>query len=152
MINSKLDKLLVETLFYLDLPSLAVGISIGETSKNNYKGLNYKSAVGYKDYITKEKLKPEHIFHMASVTKLFVGTAIMQLIEAGKISLETKAIEVLPWLIIEDPRHLEIRVKDLLCHTAGLGDVQDYGWYKPEFDAGALRRYIESEEVRKQII
>jgi len=149
MINSKLDKLLEETLFYLDLPGLAVGISIGETSKNNYKGLNYKSAVGYKDYLTKEKLKPEHIFHMASVTKLFVGTAIMQLIETGKISLETKAIEVLPWLIIEDPRHLEIRVKDLLCHTAGLGDVQDYGWDKPEFDAGALRRYIESEEVSK---
>ena len=67
MINSKLDKFLEETLFYQDLPGLAVGISIGETSKNDYKGLNYKNAVGYKDYITKEKLKPEHIFHMASV-------------------------------------------------------------------------------------
>ncbi len=149
MINSKLDKFLEETLFYQDLPGLAIGISIGETSKNSYKGLNYKNAGGYKDYITKEKLEPAHIFHMASVTKIFVGTAIMQLIEAGKIGLETKAIEILPWLIIEDLRHEEIRVRDLLSHTAGLGDVMDYGWDKPELDVGALMRYIESEEVRK---
>ena len=149
MINSKLDNFLEETLFYQDLPGLAVGISIGETSENRYKGLIYRNTVGYKDYITKEELKPEHIFHMASVTKLFVGTAIMQLVEAGKLSLETKATEILPWLFIEDPRYLEIRVTDLLSHTAGLGDVQDYGWDKPEFDAGALRRYIESAEVSK---
>lgn len=149
MINSKLDNFLKETLFYQDLPGLAVGISIGESSISPYKGLNYKNAVGYKDYITKEKLKSGHIFHMASVTKLFVGTAIMQLIETDKINLETKAIEVLPWLDIEDPRHVDIRVKHLLSHTAGLGDVLDYGWDKPEIDAGALRRYLESEEVTK---
>ncbi len=149
MINSKLDKFLEETLFYQDLPGLAIGISIGEKSKNAYKGLNYRNAVGYKDYITKEKLKPEHIFHMASLTKLFVGTAIMQLIEGGKVTLETKVSQVLPWVNIEDPRHVEIRVKDLLTHTAGLGDVMDYGWDKPELDVGALRRYIESDEVRQ---
>lgn len=150
MIKDKLDGFMEKTLFYQDLPGLAVGISIGENSENRYKGLTYKNTVGYKDYITKDLLKPEHVFHVASLTKLFVGTAIMQLVEAGKLSLDTKATEILPWLFIDDPRHLEIRVKDLLSHTAGLGDVMNYGWDKPEFDEGALRRYIESAEVSKQ--
>jgi CubicO group peptidase (beta-lactamase class C family) len=148
MINSTLDKYFEEILFYQDLPGIAAGITIGENSESIYKGLDYKNAFGYKDYITKEKLNPKHVFHMASVTKLFVGTAIMKLVEEGKINLDTKVMEVLPWFFMADPRHVDIRVRDLLSHTAGIGDVQDYGWNKPEFDTGALRRYIESEEVR----
>lgn len=148
MILDKLEKYMEETLFYQDLAGLGIGISIGEKSKNAYKGLNFKHTVGFKDFITREPLKVEHIFHMASVTKLFVGTAVMQLAEAGKISLNTKAAEILPWLFMEDQRYRCITVKDLLTHTSGLGDVKDYGWNRPETDTGALRRYIESEEVR----
>lgn len=148
MIADKLNKFVEEALFYQDLPGLEVGISIGENSKSRHKGLNFKRAAGYKDFMTKEPLKTGDIFHMASVTKLFVGAAVMQLAEEGKVRLSAKAAELLPWLFIEDQRYLNITVKDLLSHTSGLGDVGNYGWDKPEFDEGALRRYIESEEVR----
>lgn len=149
MISKKLDKFMEETLFYQDLPGLAIGISIGEDSENPYKGLNYKNAVGYKDFLTKEPLEPEHVFHMASVTKLFVGTALMQLVSLGKLALMTKAVEVIPWLKMEDDRFRDMTVVDLMTHTAGLTDVMDYGWDKPEKDPGALQRYIESGEVVK---
>ena len=141
-----------ETLFLQDLPGLAVGITAGEKSLDHLKGLNYKGAVGFKDFITKEPLKPEHIFHMASVTKLFVGTAVMQLVSVGKLSLDTKAIGVLPWLAIRDERARDMTVMHLLTHTAGLGDVVDYGWDRPETDEGALRRYLESDEVTESML
>ena len=149
MIINKLDKFLEETLFYQDLPGLAVGITAGEKSPSHLKGLNYKGTAGFKDFLTREPLKPEHIFHMASVTKLFVGTAVMQLVSAEKLSLGTKAVDVLPWLTMQDERLNDIALIHLLTHTAGLGDVEDYGWDRPETDGGALRRYLESEEVTR---
>lgn len=149
MIENKLKKYMEETLFYQDLPGLALGISIGEDSENPFAGLRFEKTVGYKNFITREELLPEHIFHMASVTKTFVGTAALLLQEQQKLSIEDRVIDILPWFTVNDPRVSEIRVKHLLTHTAGLGDVTDYGWDRPETDEGALRRYVESEEVRE---
>ena len=71
MMKEKLDDFLKKALVNYDLPGLAVGIRVGEAGGND--GLVYRNAEGYKDYISKEPLLPEHIFHMASVTKLFCG-------------------------------------------------------------------------------
>lgn len=152
MIQNKLTKYMEETLFYQDLPGLALGISIGEDSENPFAGLRFEKTAGYKNFIKKEELLPEHIFHMASVTKTFVGTAVLLLQEQGKLSIEERLIDILPWFQVRDSRVSDIRVRHLLAHTAGLGDVEDYGWDRPETDEGALRRYVESEEVRESAL
>ena len=85
MMKEKLDDFIKKALVNYDLPGLAVGVRVGGGEND---GLVYRGAVGYKDYIKKEPLLPEHIFHMASVTKLFVGTSILQLWEKGLIDLE----------------------------------------------------------------
>jgi len=147
MIIKQLNKFMEDTLFYDDLPGLAIGISIGEHADSPYAGLDYQNAVGYKNFITKEPLLPEHIFHMASVTKLFVGISIMQLYERGLLDLGARAVDIIPWLHIGDIRYKSITIRHLLTHTAGLADVQDYGWDRPELDEGALKRYVQSSEV-----
>jgi len=149
MINKKLDDFLKKALEYYDLPGLAVSIGIGQKSKNRNAGLAYCSAVGYKDYESKEPLQPEHIFHMASVTKLFVGTSILQLWEKGLIDLDGLLIDYLPWFEMKDESCRRITIRQLLSHTSGMPDVSDYQWDKPETDEGALERYVRSDEVKE---
>src|SRR5215217_1323778 len=47
----------------------------------------YEKAIGWADYLHRDSLKINSEFELASVTKTFTGTAIMQLIEQGKLSL-----------------------------------------------------------------
>jgi CubicO group peptidase (beta-lactamase class C family) len=82
------------------------------------------------------------IFHMASVTKPFVATAVMQLVEQGKVDIDQPVTRYVPYFKMKDPRAAPITVRQVLTHTAGMPDVTDYAWDKPEYDAGALERYI----------
>jgi CubicO group peptidase (beta-lactamase class C family) len=82
------------------------------------------------------------LFHMASVTKPFVATAIMQLVEGGRIDLDAPVTRYLPYFRMKHPRASGMTGRQLLNHTAGMPDVTDYAWDRPEYDAGALERYI----------
>src|SRR5262245_5808451 len=86
------------------------------------------------------------LFHMASITKPFVGTAIMQLVEQGKVNLDDSVIKHLPYFRLKDPRYKEITVRQMVTHTAGMPDVTSYHWDKPEYDDGALERFVRSLE------
>lgn len=134
-----LEDYLNKALQYYDLPGLAVLVSTEQTT--------FTKAIGYRDSLSKDPLKPEHIFHMASVTKLFVGTSILQLWEKGLVELDMPLVEILPWFCMADPRHRTITLRQLLSHTAGLPDVVDYHWESPEVDEQALERYVRSSEV-----
>lgn len=149
MITKKLDEYLKEAFFHNDLAGLAIGVTVGPDSPLECRGLNYKNAAGYKNFITKEPLQADNIFHVASVTKLFVGTSVMMLYERGLLELDWPVVKIIPWLLIDDKRYKDITIRQLLTHTAGLTDVSDYGWDKPEFDEAALRRYVQSDEVVK---
>ena len=43
---------------------------------------------------------------------------------------------------MKDARASAITVRQLLTHVAGMPDVTDYAWDRPEYDAGALERYV----------
>lgn len=84
------------------------------------------------------------LFHMASITKPFVATAIMQLVEAGKLQLDDRVVQHVPYFRLKDDRYREITVRHMVTHTAGMPDVTNYHWDQPEYDAGALERYVRS--------
>jgi CubicO group peptidase (beta-lactamase class C family) len=86
----------------------------------------------------------ETLFHMASVTKPFVATSVMQLAERGRVDLDAPITRYLPYFQLKDPRYRAITVRLMLTHTSGMPDVEDYLWDKPEFDDGALERYVRS--------
>lgn len=137
-----------EALFYHDLPGLALSVKVGEKGPSPLAGLNIKLARGVKDIETKESLRPEHIFHMASVSKLFTSTGILQLCCQGKLSLQDRLTDLLPFVQIDDDRLGEIRLIHMLTHTSGMADVEDYCWDKPRTDEKALKDYAQSREVR----
>jgi len=91
---------------------------------------------------------PETLFHMASITKPFVATSVMQLVERGKINIDEPVVKYLPYFQLKDPRYTTITVRQMLTHTSGMPDVTDYGWNKPEYDDGSLERYVRSLKDR----
>jgi CubicO group peptidase (beta-lactamase class C family) len=62
------------------------------------------------------------MFAIASNTKAFTATALNMLVEDGKLSLDDRVIDHLPWFQMADPYVTrEMRVRDLLAHRSGLG-------------------------------
>jgi CubicO group peptidase (beta-lactamase class C family) len=89
------------------------------------------------------------VFHMASVSKLFTGLALMLLLEDGKLDLEKPLTAYLPWFRLADERYARMTPAQMLSHTSGMPDTHDYGWRAPSVNAGALAAYAASDAVRK---
>ncbi|MFD0618552.1 serine hydrolase domain-containing protein [Paenibacillus sp. GCM10027629] len=80
----------------------------------------YEKGFGYANLDKKIAVNPEKtVFLMASTTKSFTATAIMQLVEQGKIDLNTNIQTYLKDVKIDNPYKEPINVKHLLDHTAG---------------------------------
>lgn len=125
-------------------PGLVVGII-----KN--RRVTYAKAFGVAKIGGNKPVTTRSVFHMASVTKPFVATAIMQLVERGKLNLDARLVEYLPYFRMKDERYKDITVRQVLSHVAGMPDVEDYGWDKPEYDEGALERYVRGLSERSLI-
>jgi CubicO group peptidase (beta-lactamase class C family) len=81
--------------------------------------------------------KPETIFQSGSVGKQFTATAVMMLVEAGKVGLEDPLTRYFP----EAPASWkQVTVRELLSHTAGFTD------YPKNFDE---RKDYTEEELLK---
>lgn len=140
--GSKLDEYLGKAFFYYDLPGIAAGAGYGNS------GLEYVKALGTKNVKTREKLEPKDIFHMASLAKLFTGTAVMLLWEKELLKLDVPIVQYLSWFQMADKLAGEITVRQLLTHTSGMPDVRDYHWDEPRTEENALENYIRSAEVK----
>ncbi|MBQ8928075.1 MAG: beta-lactamase family protein [Oscillospiraceae bacterium] len=55
-----------------------------------------------------------------SVSKIFVTTAVMQLVEEGRVELDAPVTEYLPEFTMADPRYRDITVRMLMDHTSGI--------------------------------
>jgi len=119
------------------------GLSIGVVKDNQ---IVYAEGFGYKNTLTKTPVTNTTIFHMASISKTFVATAIMQLVEQGKIDLDEKLITYLPYFKMADDSYKEITIRQMLGHNSGMPNSNDYEWTKPQYDEGAIERFVRGLE------
>lgn len=97
-----------------DIPGLMV--AIGKDGK-----VVFNKAYGYANLESQEKLTTKHVYRVASHSKTFTATAIMQLVERGLLHVDDCVVEHLPWLKKHrDKRINGITVSQLLSHSAGL--------------------------------
>lgn len=120
----------------------------GATVAIAHKGqLVFSEAYGYANLEKKERMTTDHIFRIASHSKTFTATAIMQLQEKGKLRIDDHLVEYLPWLEYHtDKRWQHVTIRQLLSHNAGVirdGSQADY-W--------ALEREFPDEEMFKREI
>jgi beta-N-acetylhexosaminidase len=79
----------------------------------------YHKAFGHYKYEPSPAMSPESIFDLASVTKISATTvSVMKLYEEGKLNLNKKLGDYLPWVKGTDKANLKIA--DILLHQAGL--------------------------------
>lgn len=81
----------------------------------------YQRSVGYADFKTKEKLKSNSLFELASVSKQFTAMGIVLLQKQGKLSYDDPISKYLPELSMYN----DITIKNLLIHTGGLPDYME---------------------------
>ena len=81
---------------------------------------------GTADRERRKVIGPETKFRIASMTKMFTGVGIMQLVRGGKLTPSDTITRVIPGLPANP--FSRITIHQLLTHTAGLGSI-----WKPEF-------------------
>jgi CubicO group peptidase (beta-lactamase class C family) len=83
---------------------------------------------------------------VGSTTKPLTATAVMQLVEAGKVELDAPVTRYLPWFNLDDPRSAQITVRQLLSHTSGIpASAALIGGQEPD----ALERRVRALEWEK---
>jgi len=93
------------------------------------EGKNYKASAGLADRESGRSVKADDLFEIGSATKVFTGIAIFQLIESGKLSLDTKLKTFYPRGRITQLANYkgknyweDVTVGMLLQHTSGFID------------------------------
>lgn len=96
-------------------PGLSVGIVYDQQ-------LVWTKGYGYADLATRAPAGPATLYRIASISKLFTATAILQLRDAGKLRLDDPVSSHLPWLHVHEPQPgaPAITIEQLLTHTSGL--------------------------------
>lgn len=102
---------------------------------------------GVRSVVTGEPVTPETMFHLASVSKSFVATAVVDLATPRRgrtpvLRLDAPVVEWVPEFTLADGRAGEITVRHLLTHTSGVPDVVDYEWHRPRLGDDALRDLV----------
>lgn len=98
---------------------------------------------GLADIAKQIPMTPSHIFRIASHSKTFTATAIMQLVEAEKLRLDDHLGASIPWL---PGRLANVTIRQALNHATGIvrdGDDCDF-WQldRPFPDAAELQRIV----------
>lgn len=118
--NEKAESDLREIMKKLDV----VGLSVAVVKKGE---IIYKNSFGLKDINTKAPLSDTDIFRIASISKSFSATSIMQLIEAGKLSLDDDFSDLVGFKI-RNPKFPDkvITLRMIMSHTSSINDSQGY--------------------------
>jgi len=85
-------------------------------------------------------VKPETIFQSGSVGKQFTATAVMMLVEEGKVGLDDPLTKYFP----DGPASWnEVTVRELLSHTAGFSDYPEKFDFRKDWTEDELLKMVE---------
>jgi CubicO group peptidase (beta-lactamase class C family) len=101
-----------------------VGLSVAVVKKGK---IIYNNSFGLKDIATNTPLTNDDIFRIASISKSFSATSIMQLVEAGKLSLDDDFSKLVGFTV-RNPKFPQtvITLRMIMSHTASINDSQGY--------------------------
>lgn len=131
--SAQIDSVAEQTLRTFDVPGIAVAV-VKDGKVIHAKGYGVRSIK------TNQKVDENTLFGVASNTKAFTAAALGMLVDAKKITWDTKVTEVIPEFKMYDPYVTsEFTIRDLLTHRSGLG-----------LGAGDLMIWPDSSTVNKK--
>ncbi|MDO6391867.1 serine hydrolase domain-containing protein [Pontibacter sp. BT731] len=101
-----------------------VGLAVVVVKKGE---IVYNKSFGLKDVESQTPLSNNDIFRIASISKSFTVTGLMQLIEAGKLSLDDDVSKLVGFQV-RNPKYPNkvITLRMMLSHTSSINDSQGY--------------------------
>jgi D-alanyl-D-alanine carboxypeptidase len=130
----RLDALAARFLVEQRLPGLAAGV-VREGA------LAWTATLGFADRATRRSVQPDTLFRIASITKTFTATALLQFRDEGRLRLDDPLVQYVPEArAIADPHGQieDLTIRRLLTHTSGLqndvpaGDPWTVSLYNPD--------------------
>lgn len=124
---------------YEQIPGLSVAIVHDQE-------VVWKRAFGFADVEKKKPARPDTLYSICSISKLFTSIAVMQQRDAGKLRLDDPVAKHLPWFTLKrtDPDAPEITIEGLLTHSAGLPrEAASSYWTGPSFSFPERQEVIE---------
>ncbi len=126
------------------LPGVAVGVVHGDR-------LAWSAGVGFADIAAHAAPGTATLYRIASITKTFTATAIMQLRDEGRLHLDDPAVAHLPELHrAESPFGAieTVTLRRLLSHESGLiGDPPDTDWNLPVYQGDPAANLARAPEL-----
>ena len=111
-------------------PGAAAGVVHGDE-------LAWAAGAGFADTGTRVTSDPGTLYRIASITKTFTGTAVMQLRDAGRLDLDDPAVKYLPELrgAVSPFAAIEaVTIRRMLSHESGLAyDPPGTDWSVPVY-------------------
>ncbi|MDF3077067.1 MAG: beta-lactamase [Sphingobacteriaceae bacterium] len=101
-----------------------VGLSVAVVKKGD---IIYKNSFGLRDIESNAPLKEGDLFRIASISKSFSATSIMQLMEAGKLALDDDFSKLIGFKV-RNPKYPEaaITLAMVLSHRSSINDSEGY--------------------------
>ncbi len=97
----------------------APGLTLALASRDRLLRVSH---YGFADIKAGQRVGPQTLFEIGSISKSFVGVALLQAAEEGKVDLNKPISNYLPWVKIESA-FAPVTAHHLLAHTAGLSGV-----------------------------
>jgi CubicO group peptidase (beta-lactamase class C family) len=95
--------------------------------------------------VNREKSIPVNkstLFNIGSISKVYVATAIMLLVDDGKVSLDTPVMYYLPEFKMADVRYKKITVRMLLNHVSGIPGTEGSNSFGFKYDDNVKQETI----------
>jgi CubicO group peptidase (beta-lactamase class C family) len=107
------DRLVSDGLATSSIPGAAIAIT---------RGTQVLHVRGYGHDANNVPVTENSRFRIASLSKSFTSLAVLQLVDAGQMSLDDRVVAHLPEFRLADPRGADITVRQLLDQTSGMAD------------------------------
>jgi N-acyl-D-amino-acid deacylase len=103
--------------------------------------LIYNRGFGFASIEDEEAVQPDSLFRIASNSKPITAVAVLQLVEAGDIALDTPVFPLLSYELPDDapydPRLDSVTIEHLLVHSGGWNSATTYDPQYPPFSVWA---------------
>lgn len=108
-------------------PGIAIAVVHGDE-------VIFAEGFGVRDVRTGEPVDPDTVFQLASVSKPIGSTVISALVGDGKLTWDTRLMDLTPGFAMQEPwATSQVTLRDLYSHRSGLPDhagdlLEDYGY------------------------
>jgi CubicO group peptidase (beta-lactamase class C family) len=132
---------------YEKVPGISAGIVYDQD-------LIWNSGYGYSNLETKRPADADTLYSICSISKLFTAIGIMQLRDAGKLTLRDSVGDHLDWFNIEQAHDASgpVTIESLLTHSSGLPRESDFPyWNGPDFPFPTRAQIIDRLSVQETL-